>query len=126
MPQYYLKRLGGATKVVCESYTQMLVDSEFLRDLHADGDTAPGVQYLMIVSRLLRSYKMPELGNDSTEELVTPYTNGFLRSHSSNVQNQVLKDWCPVDVSEHVLIQVDLGVTAPFPRSAWSLTNAPL
>ncbi|KAG0333568.1 hypothetical protein BG000_009065 [Podila horticola] len=124
MPRYYLKYLGGGPKVrkfagigsvqygsslwnlvpylqsiglydpikklinpLCLSCTQFAAGSSFLNDLNASGDTVPGVEYLMITSKL--------------EELVVPYTNGFLRDKNPLVHNMVLQDLCPLDISEH-------------------------
>ncbi|KAG0350227.1 hypothetical protein BG005_010252 [Podila minutissima] len=72
---------------LCLSCTQFAAGSPFLNDLNASGDTVPGVEYLMITSKL--------------EELVVPYTNGFLRDTSPLVHNMVLQDLCPLDISGH-------------------------
>ncbi|KAG0039469.1 hypothetical protein BGZ82_008104 [Podila clonocystis] len=72
---------------LCLSCTQFAAGSPFLNDLNASGDTVPGVEYLMITSKL--------------EELVVPYTNGFLRDKNPLVHNMVLQDLCPLDISEH-------------------------
>ncbi|KAF9283416.1 hypothetical protein BGZ68_005366 [Mortierella alpina] len=130
MPRYYLKFLGGATKVhkfagvssnmygttlygltkllapyipydslkkdfdsICPVCLELLTDSPFLKKLNEGGDTVPGVQYLMIASKL--------------DQTVSPYTNGFLRDNNPNVRNQILQNWCPFDVSEHILQAFD-------------------
>ncbi|KAF9955032.1 hypothetical protein BGZ72_004089 [Mortierella alpina] len=130
MPLYYLKRLGGAAKVHkiaafapithgsnlsgledlartlqllvpilkianlnWKSVVQMTYDSAFLEDLHKDGDTSPGVQYFYLASKY--------------DEVVTPYTNSFLRQTNANVTNAVLQDYCDTDRSEHLLFAVD-------------------
>ncbi|KAG9327718.1 hypothetical protein KVV02_006422 [Mortierella alpina] len=80
----------------CISCFQVLVNSTFLRDLYADGDAVPGIQYLMVTT--------------VTDEVVTPYTNGFLRSPSPDVRNQLLQDWCPNDLTEHNLLRADVNV----------------
>ncbi len=141
MPQYWLKRLGGAPRVhtyialtplydgttgwfldtlvkelialplgigdllrdllddVCGACRQVLHDSGFLRDLYSDGSAAPGVEYVTIMSRY--------------DELITPYTSGFL----DGATNIVLQDGCDADLSEHVSL--------PFsPRSAGFVLNA--
>ncbi|KAF9900426.1 hypothetical protein EC991_007342 [Linnemannia zychae] len=130
MPRYYLKFLGGASKVqkfagfgaiaygtnllgivpfltslglydvikkiidpVCLSCFQFLENSAFLQNLNAGGDTVPGVQYQFIGSKY--------------DEVVTPYTNGFLRDRNPLVKNIVLQDVCSLDVSEHALQMLD-------------------
>ncbi|KAG9323678.1 hypothetical protein KVV02_002974 [Mortierella alpina] len=130
MPRYYLKRLGGASKVhkfagigavnqgstlrgltllleplglydpvlkiidpLCHACLQLLKDSAFLKDLNAGGDTVPGVEYLTLVTKY--------------DEVVTPYTSGFLLDKNPKVHNHVLQDWCVLDVSEHLLIAFD-------------------
>ncbi|KAG0343389.1 hypothetical protein BG004_005346 [Podila humilis] len=130
VPRYYLKFLGGASKVqkfaafgtiaygttllgiapfltslglydpikkvldpVCLSCFQFLVGSDFLNNLNAGGDTVPGVQYKFIVSQY--------------DEIVTPYTNGYLRDQNPNVSNVKLQDICATDLSEHALQMLD-------------------
>ncbi|KAG0296611.1 hypothetical protein BGZ96_009043 [Linnemannia gamsii] len=102
--QYGTKLLGLATLLkplglydpikavldtVCLSCFQLLENSEFIKNLNAGGDTVPGVKYLMRTSKY--------------DELVTPYTNGYLRDKSPNVSNKVLQDYCGFDLSEHLL-----------------------
>ncbi|KAG0211605.1 hypothetical protein BGX28_007656 [Mortierella sp. GBA30] len=133
MPQYYMKRLNGAAKInkfaafgsiqygtnllgitllgklsglydpitkmidpLCHSCLQLVEDSDFIKDLHRIGEPepAPGVEYLLIVSR--------------SDELVTPYTNGFFKGTYPNVRQVVLQDWCALDVSEHFAMVGDL------------------
>ncbi|KAG0296255.1 hypothetical protein BGZ96_009901, partial [Linnemannia gamsii] len=121
MPRYYLKFLGGAAKVnkfsafgtiaygttldgiapflislglydpikkilypVSLSCSQFPQGSNFLNNLNAGGDTVPGVQYQFIASKF--------------DEIVTPYTNGFLRDNNPALQNIVLQDICSLDV----------------------------
>ncbi|KAG0337896.1 hypothetical protein BG000_004833 [Podila horticola] len=79
--------------VACLSCFQFLLDSPFICNLNAGGDTVPGIEYLMITSKL--------------EETVTPYTSGFLRDKNSLVHNTVIQDWCPLDIDEHVLQAFD-------------------
>ncbi|OAQ34563.1 alpha/beta-hydrolase [Linnemannia elongata AG-77] len=130
MPRYYLKFLGGAAKVnkfaafgpiaygttlsgivpfltsiglfdpvkkildpVCKSCFQFIQGSDFLNNLNAGGDTVPGVQYQFIASKY--------------DEVVTPYTNGFLRDKNPAVKNIVLQDLCSLDHSEHALQMFD-------------------
>ncbi|KAF9345606.1 hypothetical protein BGX26_002961 [Mortierella sp. AD094] len=130
MPRYYLKFLGGASKVdkyaafgtivygttldslvplltslglydaikaavdpVCLSCFQFLVNSPFLQNLNAGGDTVPGVTYKYIASKF--------------DEVVTPYTNGFLRDKNPLVTNVVLQNLCAVDLDDHVTQMLD-------------------
>ncbi|KAK3816716.1 MAG: putative secreted lipase [Linnemannia gamsii] len=127
MPRYYLKYLGGKDKVakyaaigsivygsslynlvpfltglglydpikkivdpLCLSCFQVLQDSPFLKDLNEGGDTVPGVEYHYIVSKY--------------DELVTPYTNGFLKDAATNTlaKNVVLQDLCALNVDGHI------------------------
>ncbi|GJJ68436.1 triacylglycerol lipase [Entomortierella parvispora] len=145
MPRHYLRFLGGAAKVnkfagassiqygtdllglvnileplglydpiaavispFCLSCTQLIRNSTFLQKLNAGGDTVPGVDYLMIASKY--------------DEIVTPYTSGFLKDKNPLVHNQLLQDWCPFDVSDHLLQGVNPivfnGVHAFFTPSA--------
>ncbi|KAF9410098.1 hypothetical protein BGZ94_001759 [Podila epigama] len=125
MPIYYLKRLGGADKVrkfgalapathgtdgsglaqltrtigiydilyktvskFCYSCTQMLFDSKFLKDLYADGgDTVPGVEYLFLATKY--------------DQVITPYTRAFLKGVNPLVQNKLIQDYCPFDITMH-------------------------
>ncbi|KAF8936515.1 secreted lipase [Dissophora ornata] len=119
MPRYYLRFLNGGAKVhkfatigsiqygttldgviklaesvgLYDPVKKLLQNSTFLQKLNAGGDTVPGVQYLMIGSKY--------------DEIVTPYTTGFLRDNNPNVKNQVLQDWCPFDKSGHILQMFD-------------------
>ncbi|KAG0056272.1 hypothetical protein BGZ83_005827 [Gryganskiella cystojenkinii] len=130
MPRYYLKFLGGAAKVrkylgfgaiaygttldglypflaslglydtvknlidpVCLSCFQFLEGSDFLKNLNAGGDTVPGVQYKFIASKF--------------DEVVTPYTNGFLKDNNPLVQDVTLQNLCSVDLADHVLQMAD-------------------
>ncbi|KAF9582676.1 hypothetical protein BGW38_010898 [Lunasporangiospora selenospora] len=130
MPRYYLKFLNGASKVdkyaafgtiaygtnlsglvdlakaigifdtvkkvidpVCKSCLQFLEGSDFLKKLNEGGDTVPGVQYKYIVSAF--------------DQVVTPYTNGYLRDKNPLAKNVKLQDLCMVDLSDHVLQMAD-------------------
>ncbi|KUJ54595.1 hypothetical protein ACZ90_65520 [Streptomyces albus subsp. albus] len=129
MSSYYLKRLGGAAKVntlvgVAPSnhgttlsgltelgrslgvlgfvnnlfdwvglpgLHQQEIDSTFQKDLWRDGDTVPGVRYVVIET--------------SHDEVVTPYTNAFLRG--PRVTNILIQDQCPDDRTGHLGIFLD-------------------
>ncbi|MER6126164.1 alpha/beta fold hydrolase [Streptomyces sp. NPDC001795] len=122
MPRYYLKFLGGAAKVnalvgiapnnhgtTLDGLTNLLpyfpgaedllstatpgladqvVGSAFLTKLNAGGDTVPGVHYTVIATKY--------------DEVVTPYRSQYLSG--SDVNNVLLQDLCPLDLSEHALI----------------------
>ncbi|KAF9573447.1 hypothetical protein EC968_008532 [Mortierella alpina] len=79
MPQYYLKRLNGASKV--EKFAGF--------GSIQYGTTAAGLQPLLAPLGL---FDVGSQLNVSTEVLVTPYTSGYLRTRSSNVRNQLLQD----------------------------------
>jgi triacylglycerol lipase len=117
MPRYYLKFLGGASKVddlvglapsnhgttnplapgvgqyaSCPACTQQVAGSPFLRHLNA-GDETPG----------LVSYTQVETSHD---EVVTPYSSAFLAA-GPRTTNVLLQDRCPLDLSEHLGIIYD-------------------
>jgi len=128
MPNYYLKRLGGAGKVnmlvgmapsnhgtdlsglvtlgeqlgimtglnTFGMYTApALVQQErggpFQTALFKDGDTVPGPKYVVIATK--------------KDEVVTPYTNGFLSGPSVN--NITIQDQCPNDGTGHIGLAFD-------------------
>ena len=122
MPRYYLKFLGGAAKVnaligiapdnhgatlsgltnllpyfpgaedLLKATTPGLADqiagSDFLAKLNAGGDTVPGVHYTVIATKY--------------DEVATPWRSQYLSG--SDVDNVLLQDLCPLDLSEHVAI----------------------
>ncbi|WP_328745949.1 alpha/beta fold hydrolase [Streptomyces sp. NBC_00285] len=122
MPRYYLKFLGGAAKVnalvgiapdnhgtTLSGLTNLLpyfpgigdflttntpaladqvVGSAFLTKLNEGGDTVPGVRYTVLATKY--------------DEVVTPYRSQFLSG--SGVNNVLLQDLCPLDLSEHAAI----------------------
>ena len=116
MPRYYIKFLGGASKVddlvglappnhgtanpllltpglnyLCPSCLQQKTGSSFLTHLNA-GDETPGpVSYTNIAT--------------SHDEVVLPYTSGFLAGPSTT--NIRLQDRCPFDLADHLLIPSD-------------------
>ncbi|GAA3186317.1 MULTISPECIES: esterase/lipase family protein [Streptomyces] len=129
MPNFYLKRLGGAAKVrtlvgIAPSnhgttlsglltlgkqmnalgFTNDILDatgltglkqqeagSDFQKELWKDGDTVPGVRYVVIATR--------------KDTVITPYTNGFL--HGPGVTNITLQDQCPDDATGHAGLFLD-------------------
>jgi len=132
MPNYYLKFLGGASKVNeligiapsnhgttedglvellnefpfapgladliefigAPSLVQQEAGGAFQTHLFAEGDTVPGVRYVVI-----------ETDHD---EVVTPYTNAFLSG--ANVTNILLQSQCPTDPVEHIGMASDSPV----------------
>ncbi len=121
MPRYYLKFLGGRTKVddlvglvpsnhgtsdtgpgnpltqaafgvLCPACVQQTAGSAFLTELNA-GDETPGrVSYTQITTRY--------------DEVVTPYLSAYL-APGRRTTNITLQDLCPYDLSEHVTIPTD-------------------
>jgi triacylglycerol esterase/lipase EstA (alpha/beta hydrolase family) len=113
MPRWYIKFLGGATKVddlvglapsnhgttnpgafvtgetFCEACDQQRAGSAFLQQLNA-GDETPGrVSYTVVETRY--------------DEIVTPFTSAFLAG-GANTANILLQDACPNEVIDHHLI----------------------
>ena len=75
--------------VACE---QMAVGSSFLAELNDGDDTIGDVTYTNIVTRF--------------DEVVVPYTNGFLRDGDNNT-NVTLQSQCPFRLVGHVLLPLD-------------------
>jgi triacylglycerol esterase/lipase EstA (alpha/beta hydrolase family) len=116
MPRYYLKNLGGAAKVddlvglspsnhgttnpfasslglTCPACAQQAAGSAFITQLNSGDETPGAVDYTNVVTRY--------------DEVVTPYTSGFLASDGNAVTNVVLQDKCPGDTSEHLRTPYD-------------------
>lgn len=111
MPRYYLKYLGGASKVgeligispsnhgttnpltiptgytICPACLDQRAGSDFLTDLNSGGDLVAGPVYTVISTRW--------------DEVVTPYQSQFLAGPASRVTTLTLQDSCPLDVFEH-------------------------
>jgi triacylglycerol lipase len=118
MPRYYIRFLGGASKVrdliglapsnhgtqnplVLEGAAfgcaacgeQEAIGSSFLDNLNT-GDEAPGpVDYTVIQT--------------AYDEVVLPYTSAFLRGPASRVTNITLQGRCPNDITGHLGIPTD-------------------
>lgn len=73
------------------SLVQQEVGSDFQNDLFGDGDTVPGPDYTVIVTR--------------HDIVVTPYTNSFL--DGPNVENILIQDQCPDNPTGHIGISFD-------------------
>lgn len=110
MPRYYVKFLGGDTKVddlvglapsnhgttnpgafvtgqtVCEACDQQRAGSDFLLELNA-GDETPGRVSYTVVQTMY-------------DEVVTPFTSAFLAG-GANTANILLQDACPAEVVDH-------------------------
>ncbi|WP_240136520.1 esterase/lipase family protein [Streptomyces sp. MUM 178J] len=81
----------GAADLISEktpALADQIAGSPFLTKLNEGGDTVPGVQYTVIVTKY--------------DEVVTPYRSSFL--DGPNVRNVVVQDLCLLDFSEHVAI----------------------
>src|SRR3954470_19781193 len=114
MPRYYIKNLGGDTKVDdlvglapsnhgttnqgaqwatwCAACQQQAAGSSFLTALNAGDESPGGVSYTQIETRY--------------DEVVTPYTSAFLAA-DTDVTNVLLQDKCAPDVSDHLGIGHD-------------------
>jgi triacylglycerol lipase len=127
MPEYWLKFLGGASKV--NRYVAMtplyagtnVLDAATLRDLGEQYGLSQAViglfsQFCGSCQEFLAGSDMVKLLNSGPggaavpgvtyttiptthDELVVPYTSGIL--NAPNVTNEVLQDVCPNDTSEH-------------------------
>ncbi|KAF9189946.1 hypothetical protein BGZ49_003754, partial [Haplosporangium sp. Z 27] len=62
-------------------------------NLNAGGDTVPGVTYKFIVT--------------DHDEIVTPYTSGFLRDKNPLATNVVLQNLCITDLDDHFALMLD-------------------
>lgn len=143
MPQHYLKFLGGAPKVqryvaltplyegtslhgtsevldrlatevpvggqvvdaACGACRQFFPGSEFMNKVSEGGSAVPGIEYTTIMTKF--------------DELVTPYTSGFLEG----ANNIVIQDECPQDFSEHLSLATDANA-AQFVLNALDPVNA--
>ncbi|WP_328660240.1 esterase/lipase family protein [Nocardia salmonicida] len=129
LPNYYIKRLGGAAKVrtlvgmapsnhgttshglgnlvnalglmgltgnlyqflQMPALTQQVIGSPVATELYADGDTVPGVRYVVIQTR--------------KDLVITPYTQAFL--NGDDVTNILLQDQCPDNPVGHIGLFLD-------------------
>ncbi|KAG0360169.1 hypothetical protein BG005_011314 [Podila minutissima] len=72
----------------CAACMQMVYDSSFMQALFADGDTVPGVEYLMLATKY--------------DEVITPYTRSWLRDQNPLIKNKKIQDYCMFDITEHI------------------------
>ncbi|KAF9321874.1 hypothetical protein BG003_010130 [Podila horticola] len=72
----------------CAACMQMVYDSSFMQALFTDGDTVPGVEYLMLATKY--------------DEVITPYARSWLRDQNPLVKNKKIQDYCMFDVTEHI------------------------
>ena len=110
MPRWYIKFLGGASKVddlvglapsnhgttnpgafvagatVCEACDEQRAGSAFLTELNAGDETPGSVSYTVVETRY--------------DEVVTPFTSAFLAG-GANTANILLQDACPAEVIDH-------------------------
>jgi triacylglycerol lipase len=116
MPRYYLKNLGGTGKVddlvgispsnhgttqplagrlapFCPACAQQAAGSPFLTQLNSGDETPGSVSYTNIVTRY--------------DQVVVPYTSGYLAPDDDQVTNVTLQDKCPNDTSEHLRTPYD-------------------
>ena len=149
MPEYWLKYLGGADKVA--KYVAMtplyagtnVLDAATLRDMgeqYGLSQLAIGLmsQFCGSCQEFLAGSDMVKLLNSGPggaavpgvtyttiptthDELVVPYTSGIL--NATNVTNEVLRDVCPNDISEHGAEAFD-PVVAQLVLNALDLANA--
>ena len=84
--------LGGGPCARIVSCQQMSVGSSFLAQLNEGDDTIGDVSYTNIVTRF--------------DEVVVPYTNGFLRDADHNT-NATLQSQCPFRLVGHLLLPLD-------------------
>ncbi|MGH3324118.1 MAG: lipase, partial [Streptomyces sp.] len=111
MPRYYIKVLGGATKVddlvgivpsnhgtsnplaiaagatICPSCADQTTGSDLLQKLNAAPEAPKGPNYTQIATKY--------------DEVVTPYTSSYLSGPADRVTNVLLQDKCPLNSSEH-------------------------
>jgi pimeloyl-ACP methyl ester carboxylesterase len=109
-------QLSAQVDAFCGACQQFLRGSDFYKELYDDGTiAAPGVTYTNVMTR--------------TDELVTPYTSGYLYAPGST--NIVLQDVCPLDLSDHIFISFDpvvhrIVLNALDPEHAQPISCAPV
>lgn len=79
------------TGALCPACEQQRVDSAFITNLNAGGETVPGVDYTVIQTRF--------------DTVVTPYASAFLSG--PNVKNILLQNQCVLDLGDHLSMPYD-------------------
>jgi len=90
--------LGPIITLLCAACQQQIQGSQFLATLNSPSDTVAGVTYTVIET--------------SSDEVVTPFQNAFLRS--SGVTNQLIQNFCPADTAGHIALATE-------DQNAWRL-----
>ncbi|MFE2283720.1 esterase/lipase family protein [Streptomyces sp. NPDC059443] len=81
--------LEAGAKPLGEAGVQQYVKSDFIKELNADGDTVPGVDYTVIATKY--------------DEITTPWQTTFMTAGpGATVQNITLQEGCFVDFSAHL------------------------
>jgi triacylglycerol esterase/lipase EstA (alpha/beta hydrolase family) len=116
MPRYYMKNLGGSSKVddlvalspsnhgttnplasplgpTCPACAEQAAGSPFITQLNSVDETPGTADYTNIATRY--------------DEVVTPYTSDFLASDGNAVTNVLLQHKCPNDTSDHLRTPYD-------------------
>lgn len=118
MPRYYIRFLGGASKVhklagmvpstygttsagigyipgasaatllYCQSCSDQLQGSPLLTQLNQGGDTVPGIEYFMLATK--------------SDTVIVPYTNSWLKDSNPLVQNKLLQNYCATATTGHI------------------------
>ncbi len=117
MPRYYIKYLGGSSKVddliglapgnhgttwkglttlfpgfYCQACHDLMAGSPFLGTLNSEDETPGDVSYTNIVT--------------TADTVLTPYTSGYLTA-GSTVTNIRIQDYCPSNTTQHVQVPLD-------------------
>jgi triacylglycerol esterase/lipase EstA (alpha/beta hydrolase family) len=86
---HLLDPANGLLDDVYPALVEQQIGSAFNRALDAGGDTVPGVDYTVIVSRY--------------DEVITPYTNGYLTAGpGASVTNIQVQNTCGKDATDHL------------------------
>ncbi|WP_055545417.1 esterase/lipase family protein [Streptomyces kanamyceticus] len=81
--------LKSGEKPLGKAGVQQYVKSDFIKELNADGDTVPGVDYTVIGTKY--------------DEITTPWQSTFMTAGpGATVRNITLQEGCSVDLSAHL------------------------